>query len=95
MSYYDQLRGKQQGLGTKLPHTKTCCLPGCNCAWLSAHAVGAEWLETDCVTINACEQTVVGGARHPCHQWLHANTSVLVTSASTHTTEMMMKGVYA
>ena len=32
LSYYDQLRGKQQGLGTKLPHTKTNGLPGCTCA---------------------------------------------------------------
>ena len=32
LAYYDPLRGKQQGLGTKLPHAKTRRLPGCACA---------------------------------------------------------------
>ena len=29
--------GKQQGLGTKLPHAKTRGLPGCACAWPAKH----------------------------------------------------------
>ena len=33
LAHYDPLRGKQQGLGTKLPHAKTSGLPGC--AWLA------------------------------------------------------------
>jgi hypothetical protein len=62
---------------------------------LSAHAVGAEWLEADCVAINPCEQTGAGGARAPRREWLHANASALATSASTHATEMALKGVFA
>ena len=37
LAYYDPLRGKQQGLGTKLPHAKTRGLPGCACAWPPKH----------------------------------------------------------
>ncbi len=37
LAHYDPLRGKQQGLGTKLPHAKARGLPGCACAWPPKH----------------------------------------------------------
>ena len=61
MSYYDPLRGKQQGLGTKLPHAKTRGLPGCACAWPPQHhPTGGMNLTGD-----ATERNILKEARPP------------------------------
>ena len=62
---------------------------------LSAHAVGAEWLEEDCVAIDPCQETGAGGARAPRREWLHGNSSALATGASLHATDMAAKGLLA
>jgi hypothetical protein len=44
-SYSDPLRGKQQGLGTKLSHAKNRSRPSCDCAWPPRH--NPDWRGAD------------------------------------------------
>jgi hypothetical protein len=47
---------------------------------LSAHEVGADWLEQDCVAIDPCRETGAGGSPTLRGTWLHANISAIATS---------------
>lgn len=62
---------------------------------LTAHEVGADWLEEDCVAIDPCRETGAGGARAPRREWLHANSSALATSSSLNATSTAVAGARA
>lgn len=62
---------------------------------LSAHAVGASWLEEDCVMIDPCGETGAGGLPTPRGVWMHGNASALATSGLAAAAEAAEKGVAA
>ena len=62
---------------------------------LGAHAVGAAWLEEDCVAIDPCAETGAGGAAAPRGAWLHGNTSALATAGAAAATAAAEQGVVA
>jgi len=62
---------------------------------LGAHAVGAAWLEEDCVAIDPCAETGAGGAAAPRGAWLHGNASALATAGAAAATAAAEQGVVA
>jgi hypothetical protein len=62
---------------------------------LSAHEVGADWLEQDCVAIDPCAATGAGGASAPRGTWLHANMSALATAEFSNASSMAASGARA
>jgi len=62
---------------------------------LSAHEVGADWLEQDCVAIDPCRETGAGGAPTLRGTWLHANMSALATSHFVNASSMAVAGARA
>ena len=51
-------------------------------ASLNQHTVGADWLETNCITIDPCQHTNSFGESVPKDTWLHGNTSKLTLTNS-------------
>ena len=62
---------------------------------LNQHTIGADWLETNCVTIDPCLHTNALGESVPMDTWLHGNSSKLTLTNSLVNVEAAESGTEA